>query len=160
MKSSRPRRTTLSGAHAQFADMPADVKNVSTTGALIHAPQRQGVGAHAPLILDLPGAPLPLTARVVRCEPVAGPLSQSTGKYALALTFVNPSPEAIARLEEVCRTARRAEPESPGLRVSLVRRCPKCGSRDVARDGRRMYSCCQCGRVFTGFRVGFLRFSR
>jgi hypothetical protein len=134
--------------------------NVSSTGALIHAPQRQGVGSQGPLILDLPGAPLQLTARVVRCQPVAGPLDQSSGKYALALTFVNPSPEAIARLEEVCKTGRRADSEERRLQVSLARRCPKCGSRDVAREGRRMYSCCQCGQVFSGFRIGFLRFAR
>jgi hypothetical protein len=160
MKPTRSRRTTLSGAHATFAGTAADVMNVSSSGALVHAPQRHAVGSHGPLTLDLPDAPLQLTARVVRCEPVAGPLSQSTGRYALALTFVSPSPDAIARLDDVCRTGRRSENEDRGLRVSLVRRCPKCGSRDVAREGRRMYSCCQCGRVFTGFRVGFLRFSR
>jgi hypothetical protein len=160
MKSSRSRRTTLAGAQAQFADHPAEVMNVSNTGALIHTSQRHGVGSHGPLTLDLPGAPLQLTARVVRCEPVAGPLSKSTGKFSLALTFVGPSAEAVARLEEVCKTGRRAASEDRGLHVSLVRRCPKCGSRDVAREGRRMYSCCQCGRVFTGFRIGFLRFSR
>jgi hypothetical protein len=160
MKPSRSRRTSLSGAHAQFAGLAADVMNVSSTGALIHVPLRHGVGSHGPLTLELPGAPLQLTARVVRCQPVAGPLSQSTGRYALALTFVSPSPDAIARLDEVCRTGRRTENEDRRLHVSLARRCPKCGSRDVAREGRRMYSCCQCGRVFTGFRVGFLRFSR
>jgi PilZ domain len=159
MKPSRSRRTTLAGAHAQFADNPADVMNVSSTGALIHTSQRHGVGSHGPLVLDLPGAPLQLTARVVRCEPAAGPLSKSTGKFALALIFVGASADAIARLEEVCKTARRAGDERR-LYVSLVRRCPKCDSRDVAREGRRMYSCCQCGRVFSGFRIGFLRFSR
>ena len=160
MKSSRSRRTTLSGARAQFGDLPADVMNVSGSGALIHAAQRHGVGSHGPLILELPGTPLQLTARVVRCEPVVGPLSHSTGKYALALTFVSPSPEAMARLEEICKTGRRAEGGDRGWHVSLARRCPKCNSRDVAREARRIYSCCQCGRVFSGFRVGFLRFSR
>ena len=160
MTTSRPRRTAISSARAQFRNVDADVVNVSCTGALIHAAQPQAPGSHGPLALDLNGAPLQLTARVVRCQPLAGPLSTSTGKYALALTFVHPSPEAEARLEEVFRPGRRNEMESRRLHVSLVRRCPKCHSRDVAKEGRRSYSCCQCGRVFTGFRVGFLRFSR
>lgn len=159
MKSSRPRRTSRSGAQTQFAGFAAEVVNVSSTGALIHAAQGHPVGSHGPLTLELPGAPLQLTARVVHCEPVAGPLKTSTNRYALTLGFVSPSAEATTRLEDVSRTGRRAV-ATPRLNVSMVRRCPKCGSRDVAKEGRRMYSCCQCGRVFTGFRIGFLRFAR
>jgi hypothetical protein len=159
MSTSRPRRTTISGGRAQFANIVADVVNVSTSGALIRAPQQQPAGSQAPLLLEIEGVPLQLNARVVRCEPVAGPLITSTGKFALALTFVNPSPEAVSRLEDLCKT-RRGEFESRRLRVSLARRCPTCQSRDVAKDGPGHYSCCQCGQVFTGFRVGFLRFSR
>jgi hypothetical protein len=160
MSSSRPRRTTIAGARARFANVDAEVVNVSSSGALIHAPFRQAPGSHGPLILEIEGTPLELTARVVRCEPVAGPLSTSTGRYALALTYVNPSEEAFERLERVCRSGHRSEQDARRLRVSLVRRCPKCKSRDVAKEGRRSYSCCQCGQVFMGFRFGFLRFSR
>lgn len=159
MSTSRPRRTTTSGGRAHFAHIVADVVNVSTSGALIRAPQPQAAGVQAPLFLEIEGVPLQLNARVVRCEPVAGPLMTSTGKYALALTFVNPSPDAVSRLEDLCKM-RRGEFETRRLRVSLSRRCPKCESHDVAKDGPGNYSCCQCGRVFTGFRVGFLRFSR
>ena len=160
MKASRPRRTEISGARAQFAAVDAEVVNLSTTGALVHAAQRQAPGSHGPLTLEINGTPLQLAARVVRCEPVAGPLSTSTGRFALALTFVAPPPDAVARLEQVCKSGRRSEMDDRRLHMSLVRRCPKCSSRDVAKEGRRSYSCCQCGRVFTGFRIGFLRFSR
>jgi hypothetical protein len=160
MANSRPRRATIAGARARFANVDAEVVNVSSSGALIRAPFRQAPGSHGPLILEIEGTPLELTARVVRCEPVAGPLSTSTGRYALALTFVNASNEVFERLERVCKSGHRSEQDARRLRVSLVRRCPKCKSRDVAKEGRRSYSCCQCGQVFTGFRVGFLRFSR
>lgn len=160
MANSRPRRTTLSGARAQFTNIDAEVVNVSSTGALVRVAFRQAPGAHGPLTLEVQGTPLDLTARVVRCEPVAGPLSTSTGKFALALTFVDPPAGVVARLDEVCRAGHRSEKEERRLRVSLVRRCPKCHSRDVAKEGKRSYSCGQCGQVFTGFRIGFLRFSK
>jgi hypothetical protein len=160
MNTPRPRRTIITGARAQFANLVADVVNVSHSGALVRAPQQHAPGSQWPLVLDLDGTPLELNARVVRCQPVAGPLSTSTGKYTLALTFVNPSDEAIERLEHICKAAHRAEDDERRLQVSLERRCPKCKSRDVAKEARRSYSCCQCGRVFTGFRLGFLRFAR
>lgn len=160
MPASRPRRTTISGTRAQFAHSDAGVVNLSSTGALVHAAQKQTPGALGPFTLEMDGAPLQLTARVVRCQPVASPLSASVGKFALALTFINPSPEATAWLEDICRTGPPVEGDDRRLRVSLTRRCPKCHSRDVAKEPPRSYSCCQCGRVFTGFRFGFLRFSR
>ena len=160
MTTSRPRRTTIAGGRAQFAHIDTDVVNVSATGALVRTAVRQASGAQGPLILEVEGTPLQVTARVVRCEPDAGPLSTSTGKYALALTFVDPPADVVARLTEMCTTGHRAAMEVRRLRVSLERRCPKCESRDVAKEGKRSYSCCQCGQVFTGFRVGFLRFSR
>ena len=160
MATSRPRRTAISGARAQFCGVDADVVNVSRTGALIHGPQRQAIGASGPLTLELEGTPIKLTAKVVRCEPVAGPLSTSTGKYAVAVTFLDQAPENEARLEQVFKTGGGRELETRRLQVSLVRRCPKCHSRDVAKEARRSYSCCQCGQVFTGFRLGPFRFSR
>ena len=160
MATSRPSRAALSGARAQFCDVGAEAVNVSRTGALIRGPQRQAIGATGPLTIELEGSPITLAARVVRCEPVAGRLSASTGKYALALTFIDQTPEAEARLEQVFKTGGGRELERRRLHVSLVRRCTKCHSRDVAKEGRRSYSCCQCGQVFTGFRLGPLRFSR
>lgn len=79
MNTPRPRRTTIAGARAQFASIAADVVNVSGTGALIRTAHPQPPGAQWPLLLDVSNTPLQLTARVVRCEPVAGPLSTSTG---------------------------------------------------------------------------------
>ncbi len=160
MATSRPRRTAITGARAQFCNVDADVVNVSCSGALIRSADQQAPGAQGPLTLELEGQPIQLTAKVVRCEPVAGPISTSTGKYALAVRFIEPSPEAEARLDDLFKTGRHREMESRRLQVSLERRCPKCHSRDVAKEGRRSYSCCQCGQVFTGFRLGFLRFSR
>jgi ribosomal protein S27AE len=160
MRTQRPRRTTIADARAQFATHAADVINVSNTGALVKLSQPHAVGSLGPLQIAVGGAPLDTIARVVRCEPVAGPLTTSTGRFLLALTFVNPSEAAVARIDELCRTGRRAEADERRLRVTLTRRCPKCGSRDVAKDGKRSYSCGQCGRVFAGFRVAFLRFAR
>jgi ribosomal protein S27AE len=159
MKNPRPRRTTMAGAHAQFATLAADVVNVSATGVLLRVSRLHEAGSLGPLSLDVGGTPLDMVARVVRCEPLAGPLSSSTGYFLLALTFVNPSDAAIIQLERLCRTGRRTD-EVRRLRVTLTRRCPKCRSHDVAKDGPRSYSCGQCGRVFTGFRVGFVRFAR
>ena len=160
MKSTRPRRTTIAGARAQFADSVADVVNVSGTGALVRTAQPQAIGSQGPLLLEIGDTPLELTARVVRCEPVAGLLSTSTGQFNLALAFVNPSEAAVARLEEMGTTHWRAEVGVRRLHVSLVRRCPKCQSRDVAKKASRSYSCGQCGQVFTGFRIGVFRFAR
>lgn len=160
MKTPRPRRTIIAGARAQFAGAPADVVNVSSTGALVRAPKQEAPGSQWPPVLEVNGTPLALSALVVRCEPVAGPLTTSTGKYLLALTFVSPPEEAAARLDQACRAGHRADVDERPLRVSFARRCPKCRSRDVAKEERRRYSCCQCGRMFTGFRAGFLRFAR
>jgi hypothetical protein len=160
MNTSRPRRTNIAGALAQFASASADVLNVSSTGVLVRTTQPQAPGSQWPLTLDLHGTVLQFTARVVRCEPLAGPLHASTGRFALALVFVNPPAEAQARLDQLCRAAHRASTDSRRLKLTLSRRCPKCRSHDIAKESRGQYSCCQCGRVFTGFRVGFLRFAR
>lgn len=159
MKTPRPRRTTIAGAHAQFAGLEADVVNVSLTGALVRAPTQQTPGSEWPLTLEINGAPVRFVARVVGCEPVAGPFKTTSGQYALALTFVNPSDSAVEQLDLACRSA-RGQGDRRQLRVSLTRRCPACRSRDVVKESRRRYSCHQCGRVFTGFRIAFLRFSK
>lgn len=160
MDTSRPRRTTIAGARAQFAGIVADVVNASPTGALLHTAHQQPPGAQGPLLLEAGETSIPLTARVVRCEPVPGPLSTSTGQFAVALAFVDPPPEAQARLDRLCKVWRRADAPARGLHVSLVRRCPTCRSRNVARESPHRYSCCACGQMFTGMRVGFLRIAR
>lgn len=156
----RPRRTVIAGARAHFANVVGEVVNVSCTGALVRAEHYQEPGSEWPLRLEAGDTLIPVIARVVRCEPVAGPLNASTGKYFLALAFVNISEEALARLDHLCKSGRRVEAAPRGLQVSLTRRCPKCKSRDVAKEGRRHYSCGQCGQVFSGMRVGPLRFAR
>jgi hypothetical protein len=147
------------GARARFADLDADVVNVSSSGALVRAARPQPAGSTGPLHLDINGTTVDLVARVVRCEPMAGPLSTSTGRFALAFSYVNPQEDLLVRLDELCQT-RRGEFETRRVRVSLARRCPKCQSHDVAKEGRRSYSCCHCGLMFTGFRIGMLRFAR
>jgi ribosomal protein S27AE len=140
--------------------MVVDVVNVSCTGALIRTEHQRPPGTQWPLLLEVADTPVQLTARVVRCEPVPGPLSTATRQFALALRFVNPSSEAQAHLERVCRSGRRADGDARRIQVSLERRCPKCQSRDVVKDSRRHYSCGQCGRMFVGFRIGIIRFAR
>ena len=159
MKTPRPRRTTLAGAHAQFAGLDAEAVNVSANGALIRAPKQRAPGSEWPLTLEINGTPVQLVARVVRCEPVAGPLETTSGKFELALIFVKPSAVAAEQLELACRSLRPVEDERR-LRVSMTRRCPACTSRDVVKESKHSYSCHQCGRVFTGFRIAFLRFSK
>jgi ribosomal protein S27AE len=159
MSTSRRRRATIAGARATFWGADAVVINVSPTGVLVRAAQHRPAGSDGPLILEIDGLPLELTVRVVRCEPIAGPLTAATGGFALALAFLNVSPEVQARLDAACGTP-RGEFESRRLKVSLSRRCPKCLSRNVVKKGRRSYSCGQCGQMFTGFRLGFLRFAR
>ena len=145
----------IAGARAQFAGAEADVLNMSSTGALVRTGKKQAPGSQWPLVLEVDGTPAALTVRVVRCEPVAGPVRTASGKFAIGITYVNPSEAAVAWLDRVCRAGRRSDAGNKrGVRVSLVRRCPKCQSRDVAKEARRSYSCCQCGLVFTGIRVG------
>ena len=150
----------IAGARAKIAGMTADVVNVSTTGALVRAAHMRLPGTECPLQLDVSATFVELTARVMRCEPVAGPVTSTTGQFALALTFVNTSADALACLERVCKTGQRADAEARRLHVTLERRCPRCQSHDVVKEGKRYYSCSQCGRTFTGFRAGFLRFAR
>ena len=160
MNTTRPQRTAIAGARAQFAGIVADVVNASPTGALIRTAHQQPRGAEWPLVLEFNDTSFPLPARVVRCEPVVGPLSTSKGQFVVALVFVNASAEAQALLEQACRVGRRAEAQFRRVRVSLTRRCPACNSRHVARKSPRRYSCCRCGQMFAGLRVGFLRFAR
>ena len=160
MNTTRPQRTAIAGARAQFAGIVADVVNASPTGALVRTAHQQPRGAEWPLVLEFNDTSIPLTARVVRSEPVTGPLSTSKGQFAVALVFVNPSVEAQALLEQACRAGRRAEAQFRRVHVSLARRCPACNSQHVAKESPRRYSCCRCGQMFAGLRVGFLRFAR
>jgi len=96
------------------------VVTVSSIGALVRTAHRPQPGAQWPLLLDVSNTPVQLTARVVRCEPVAGLLSSSTGLFTLALAFVSPSAEAKARLD------RYAEPgAAPKATPTRVRRIPR-----------------------------------
>jgi PilZ domain len=144
------------GAFAELARTYAEVVNVSRTGALIRGSQRHAPGDHWPVLLELGRTPLLVLARVVRCEPVAA----ATGRraYALGLAFVDPSADAVALLDRVCRQVppRRTR----GYSISLARRCPQCRSRAVAREADRQYLCTACLHRFRGFRVGFIRFAR
>ena len=156
----RDRRTAIAGARANLAGMAADVVNISATGALVRIAHPHPLGTRCPMVLEVGDAPIHLTARVVRCEPASGPLSTSMGQFALAATFVNLSSDAEVRLGQVCKADRGVEDEAPRLYISFSRRCPKCKSRDVVRESRRQYSCGQCGQMFTGIRLGFVRFAR
>ena len=113
----RPRRVALLGARVQLAITIADVVDVSRTGVRIRVSHKWRAGSEWPLVLELPSAaPVQVTGRVVRCEPVAVSLPAGAvleGHYLLALTFVDPSREAQAVLDQVCGT-RVEPPDCPG----------------------------------------------
>ena len=154
----RSERVAVTGAYAEVARTFAEVVNVSRTGVLIRGPQRHAPGDEWPLLLELGRTPLLLLARVVRCEPVVAPRGRRLA-YALGLAFVDPSDEAIAALDRICRTA--ASPRRKmWFSISLVRRCPQCRSRAVAKEGRSQYLCTACLYRFRGFRIGIIRFAR
>ena len=142
--------------------MGGDVVNVSRTGALIRTEYEQRPGAEWPLVLEFDDADLQVTARVVRCELARPARRRTPPTFALGLVFVNPSNEAQAVLDKVCRIAGRGAARTQGRRlcVSFVRRCPECKSRAVHKETKRRYCCTDCGQRFAGIRVGLLRFAR
>lgn len=105
----RPRRVAPIGARVQLAHTVTDVVDVSETGVLIRVSYELRPGSEWPLVLELPSAaPVQMTGRVVRCEPVAISLPAGAvleGQYLLALTFVDPSREAQAVLDRACGTS-------------------------------------------------------
>jgi hypothetical protein len=151
----RSERVAVRGAFAELARTYAEIVNVSRTGALIRGPQRHAPGDEWPVLLELGRMPLLVLARVVRCEPVA---AGGRRAFALGLAFVNPSADAVALLDRVCQGVqpRRAR----WFSMSLVRRCPQCRSRAVAKEANTRYLCTACLCRFRGFRVGFIRFAR
>jgi hypothetical protein len=108
------------------------------------------------MLLELGRTPLLVLARVVRCEPMAA--TGGRREFALGVAFVDPSAEAAALLERVCRQTPR--PRKRWLSISLVRRCPQCRSRAVVKEANRQYLCTACLHRFHGFRAGFIRFAR
>jgi len=115
-------------------------------------------GDQWPLLLEVGRTPLLLLARVVRCEPVAMHRGRHV-VYALGLAFIAPSADALAVLDRVCRAATAAR-RAVWLSISLVRRCPQCRSRAVAKEAHRQYLCTACLCRFRGFRIAFIRFAR
>lgn len=147
----------VAGAYAELARAYAEVVNVSRTGVLLRGPQRHVPGDQWPLLLEVGRTPLVMLARVVRCEPVAVHRGRR-GVYALGLAFIDPSTDAIAVLDRVCRAT--AARRSVWISISFVRRCPQCRSRAVAKEAQRRYLCTACLYRFRGFRIGFIRFAR
>ena len=67
-----PRRVAPIGARVPLAHAVTDVVDVSGTGVLIRVSDEWRPGSEWPLVLELPSAaPVLVTGRVVRCEPVA-----------------------------------------------------------------------------------------
>jgi hypothetical protein len=153
----------VAGTRAQLAITIADVVNISRTGALIRTELEQRPGAQWPMILESRHGEVQLTARVVRCELTRPAGLKAPPEYALGVVFVNPSDEAQAALDTICRTdGGRGAPQKPSRRlyVSFVRRCPACKSRAVNKETKRHYCCTECGQRFAGIRVGIVRFAR
>jgi hypothetical protein len=150
----------VAGARARLADTFADVVNLSRTGALIRMPLHQRPGAQWPLILELSNTPVELIARVVRCETASLTRQGARRQYMLGLAFVDPTPAVSAVLDRICKTQNATEGKRRRIYISFVRRCPHCKSRAVSKDSKRTYCCSDCGDVFTGIRIGVVRFAR
>ena len=168
----RSPRVAVPGAHIHFANTVATLLNLSRSGALIGMNFELRRGGEWPLVLDLPATgQVWLQGRVVRCR-------RHEGAFILALSFVSPSAEAQAALDELCSAPAPAAPPKEKrprplpwrlpiysferllrMRWSPTRQCPECHSSDVSKERRYNYSCFQCGCRFTGFRVGKLRIS-
>ena len=155
----RPPRIPVVGARAQIATTVADVVNLSRTGALVRTTHHQRPGAEWPLVLELRKAAVTLKARVVRCDAAAVPRHGARRQYMLGLAFIEPSKEAQTVIDDVCKAANATAPKRR-LYMSFVRRCPACKSRAVQKELKRHYACSDCGLLFTGVRVGIVRFAR
>ena len=179
----RPHRVAIQGARIRFANTPADLLNVSRSGALIRLGYQPRTGGEWPLVLELPNhMPQWLTGRVVRTQSASGtsPGAPVVGdQFLLALKFVNPPLEVVEALDQACGTTppaaipsdapaevrtleesvRSAMQHLRRLSLSLRRRCPECGSPDVSKEFDHRYACDQCGVQFAGFRLGPVRVS-
>ena len=103
----RPRRLDMPGVRVQFSHTIAELVDLSRTGASIRTNFTLRPGSEWPLILEISAPPVRLTGRVVRCVPATVSLPGGAalqGWYALGITFVNPSAQARAVLEETCGT--------------------------------------------------------
>src|SRR5436309_2430087 len=166
---SRSPRVSLPGARIQFANTVAELINLSPSGALIRMSFELRRGGEWPLVLELPeGSQVWLHGRVVRCR-------RHEGAFILALSFVSPTAEALAVLNELCSAPAPAREKRPRplpwrlpafsferilrLHWSTTRQCPECHSGDVSKERRHSYSCFQCGCRFSGYRIGKIRIS-
>jgi hypothetical protein len=158
-KQTRADRVAVPGAYAELASSFAEVINVSRTGALIHTASPHVPGDRWPLVLEFSRTPVQLVARVVRCEPIAERRG-ARKRYALGLVFVEPSAEALALLDRMCGEAADDSVRKRPVRISFVRRCPRCRSRTVSKEARGQYFCTACRHRFAGFRIGMIRVAR
>jgi hypothetical protein len=136
----RPRRIAVLGARMQLADTVVDLLNVSRAGALIRASYELRPDTEWPIVVKLPAAPVRLTGRVVRCESAEVLLPGGAAlqrQYAVAVTFVNPSAEAQAILDQECGPAVETgeplkaprEPRTRAPRPDAVRHATRCAHR-------------------------------
>jgi hypothetical protein len=166
----RSLRVAVPGARIQFANTVAELLDLSPSGALIRMNFELRKGGEWPLVLDLPeSGQVWLHGRVVRCR-------RHDGAFVLALSFVSPTAEVQAVLNDLCSTAappaKEKRPRPLPWRLptfsfervlrahwSPTRRCPECHSGDVLKERSHSYACFQCGCRFNGYRIGRLRIS-
>ena len=156
----RARRVAVVGTRVCLAATPANLINVSRTGALVSAEEEPRTGASLPLTLQLWDRPVALTAHVVRTEPAPAVLASGSLRrhFAIALAFAAPSSEARTVLGNVCGQPRRTSGLRLGFcRLSWIRYCPRCESRSVGKAGRYRYGCETCQHLFVGIRIGSVR---
>jgi len=158
--SPRAPRVSLPRRPARLANIAATVINVSRTGALINAPKEWLPGSQLPLTIDLDGRAVNVTGTVVRSQSAAPLMLDGVPRrqFAVALSFVKPSTEAVRLLDAICggRMHRNGLRLGP-VHLSGARYCPRCFSRSVMRGRRRRYSCDACQHEFIGLRIAFVR---
>jgi CheY-like chemotaxis protein len=101
----RPARVNVPGACVRLPTELADLVSLSVTGVLVHGRVDVAVGMTWPLVIELPLETISVTGRVVRCQSV-GSAEKPDGqkRYAVAITFLAPTADALRALQRVCRT--------------------------------------------------------
>jgi CheY-like chemotaxis protein len=97
-------RVHVPGACVRLPTELAPLVSLSMTGALAHATVALPVGTTWPLVIELPLEAVSVTGRVVRCQPAGSGEPAAQERYAIAMTFVAPTSEALRTLQRVCRT--------------------------------------------------------
>jgi CheY-like chemotaxis protein len=100
-------RVRIPGARVRFDERLTTLDSLNINGGLIQVEAAVPVGTKWPLVLELPGKRLRVTARVVNCDRRDMPVSTgaSPSSFSVAFAFVDLSKSARRVLEHVIREA-------------------------------------------------------